>query len=91
MFISLRVLPDLFPNRFVAAAGGRRSRHSRPRRIDLLGILQRHPGRLPSAGVRDGRQIDVELREILRGPHPRGVPTDFAYKPRWHSNPLQPA
>jgi hypothetical protein len=30
---------SLLTGGFVAAGGGRRSRHSRPRRIDLLGIL----------------------------------------------------
>jgi hypothetical protein len=43
-----------------------------PRRchIDLLGILQRHPRRLPSAGLCDRGQVDVELCEILSGAHP---------------------
>jgi len=56
--------------------------------IDLLGILQRHPRRLPSAGLRDGRQVDVELREILRGAYPRGVPTHLGHEPGRHANPL---
>jgi hypothetical protein len=30
--------------------------------------LQRHPRRLPSTGLRDRRQVDVELCEILRRP-----------------------
>ncbi len=41
--------------RFVAACGGRRSRHPRPRRIDLISILQRHPRRLPAFSVWSGR------------------------------------
>jgi hypothetical protein len=34
--------------------------HSGPRRIDLLCILQRHPRRLPSAGLGDCRQINIK-------------------------------
>ena len=75
--------------RIVAAAGGRRSRHSRPRRIDLLGILQRHPRRLPSAGLRDRRQVNVELCEILRGAYPRGVRTHLRNVPSRHTDPLR--
>jgi hypothetical protein len=33
--------------------------------FDLLRILQRHPGRLPSNGLRNCRQVDVELRKSL--------------------------
>jgi len=43
----------LFRNRFVAASGGRYPCHSGPCHIDLLGILQRHPRRSPTARLRD--------------------------------------
>jgi hypothetical protein len=62
---AIALLP-LFRDRCVASGRFRRSRHSRPRRTNLLGILQRHPRRLPSTGLRDCRQVNVELCEILR-------------------------
>jgi hypothetical protein len=46
-----------------SSGGDRRSRHSRPRRIDPLRVLQRHPRRLPAARLRNGRQVAV-LGEI---------------------------
>jgi len=67
----------------------RRPSRPRPRRIDLLRILQRHPRRLPSAGLGDGRQVDIELREILRGSDPCRVSTDLGYEPRRHTDPLR--
>jgi hypothetical protein len=69
-------------------AGRSRSRHPRPRRIDLLGILQRHPRRLPPPSLRDSCQVDVELRKILRGPHASRVPTNLVNVPRRHFDPL---
>jgi hypothetical protein len=55
----------LLRDRFVTAASSRRGCHPGPRRIDIFCILQRHPCRLPSAGLRDRRQVDVELCSIL--------------------------
>jgi hypothetical protein len=40
-----------------------------------LNELEAHPRRLPSAGLRDRREVYVELGEILRGAYPDGVPT----------------
>ena len=45
-----------------------RSRHSRPRGIDLLSILQRHARRLPAPRLRNRREINVQRRKILRRP-----------------------
>jgi hypothetical protein len=51
-------------------------------------LLQRHPRRLPSAGLRDRRQVYIELREILRGAHPRRVSTYLGHESRRHTDPL---
>jgi hypothetical protein len=39
-----------------------------PCRIDFFGVLQRHPRRLPSAGLSNCRQVDIEFREVLAAP-----------------------
>jgi hypothetical protein len=81
------VLLPLFRGWFVAASSGRRPCHPRSGGIDLLSILKRHPRRLPSAGLRDRRQVNVELRKILRGAYPGGVPTHLRNEPRRHADP----
>jgi hypothetical protein len=53
-------LLPFFRDRFVASRSRRSPRHPAPRRINLLSKLQRHPRRLPSPGLRDRGQVDVE-------------------------------
>jgi hypothetical protein len=81
----------LFRDRVVASRGGGRPCHSGPCHIDLLGILQRHPRRLPSASLCDRRNKVGGSREPtdLPSPSPGGRPAGgaLAHPLRYRRNP----